>query len=523
MEPVRDGASRIEQVVASAPVGSPRRRLGTEGAIAIALVLTIVAVDVAAMPRVFAGGDADTWQEETASLLRERSLAVPHGIVLTMQGPTEDGKYFVRAEDGRWYSKYGLANSLMFVPPMAVSWALGRTVPTPGARTDILVFGVYYALLAAATGLLLFRVTRWYSARPLLRAGYVLACLYGTYLWFYQRAQYSELYQVLFFTAAFHFTVRLVRNVTAGPTAPHVDRRALLGAWAAIAALVLTRLVYAVLLPLPFVALAAAGVLRNRLSRSSLRPALPYLLVPPVLVLGALGAVNWAKFGAPWLTGYHQWTVELTAGRWSEALLGLLFDVRWSVLLYFPPLALSLAGVRSFVRRHRPEAVVMYFAFAAVLAVVASFSNWRGEWSYGPRYVIFALPVVSLPFLVAMDDLAEHGARALRWIAGAVAAAVLGYSAMLQAQVARLDFWAWYDLRLPLRGAISDPLAKYFYEQPAGEIYRDLLSHRDDLRGSVLMQTVRADSSPEFAAWYGATVSKVVRNTNWYWSPPDEP
>jgi hypothetical protein len=352
----------------------------------VALLAIVCAVNVALMPGGFVGGDAISWHEEARSLVRDGHLAVDPELARHVGEP---GEFFVFNDvDGQWYSKHGIANSWMAVPPvLAEKLATGR-IPSPGQVPNLLVVNLYNVALSLALCVLLYALSARYSRRIATRVVFTLACLYATYLWYYQRAQMSEIYQTIFFCGAFALLMAFLRDLRRheGRTSGR-GRAALSGAWALVGLLVLCRLLFA--LAIPIVAMAAAcgiAALPRERRRSVALSLAPWILVPAAAILAALAWVDHVKFGSMWLTGYHQWKPRehLLTGRISEGVWGFLFDPRFSILLHFPLLVFAIAGFRAFFARHRSDAIVMLSAFALFLFVTAMIPTWRGEWTYCP-------------------------------------------------------------------------------------------------------------------------------------------
>src|SRR5439155_7922302 len=178
----------------------------------------------------------------------------------------------------------------------------------------------------------------------------------------YQRAQGGEIYQVLFYTA---FFACLIRYLTAlRDQRGDLDgnaRAAWLGLWIAAGALVFTRPLFGVLI---VVVVVAAGVVIWRLGSTGRwevwRREAGFLLAPAVIIAAALLYVNTVKFGAPGLTGYHQWRPEAHVPSWTywKGLYGLLFDMQGSIVLYFPVLLLALPGLKRFSERYPLDTAV---------------------------------------------------------------------------------------------------------------------------------------------------------------------
>jgi len=490
----------------------------------VALVLCVAAFNYVWMPADFIEGDPTGWREETRSLLLHGELNVPAGYA---QRIGEPGQYFVRNErTGLYYAKYGLANALFALPPMWLQQATGGDLSAAGRLPSLFLFNVWYVLLSAVLAGLLYALSGAYSTNVGSRLLYVAGVLYCTFMWFYQRAQSSELYQVILFIAFFMALTAFLRRLAAREPRGLESRAwsSLALVWVCAGLLILTRVSYGLLLPL-VVLLCAYAVVRP--AQPSGFPRAPHglalaLLVPPILIVVLLGAVNLAKFGAPWLTGYHAWHPEWhwPIGRIADGVWGFLFSSRFSIFLYFPLLAFALLGFPQFARQHRLDTVAMLTIFVTFLALIGKVPLWAGEWTYGPRYLLFILPIVSLPFLTLADRLID---KSHTWRARAVGLAVvlsLAYSAHLQVQVNRLPFFMYYNAR----GGVSSPESiEYFYEHHVGVIADDLLRHRDNLDALPFFPDLKRLRPPEYVAYYRAIMAGLIARGNLYWAlPPEE-
>jgi len=168
---------------------------------------------------------------------------------------------------------------------------------------------------------------------------------------------------------------------------------------------------------------------------------------PRALVAFAAGAApfalllagwNQACFGAPWRTGYGAEAAAFT-GPWLEGLAGLLVAPSRGLLVYSPALALAVPGFLALRRRRAPApapaagdpggAALLILALYPVLLWLASakWHAWVGGWSYGPRLILDAMPVLAL--LVAEAGPRLEGSARRR----AFAYALVGWSVAVQA------------------------------------------------------------------------------------------
>jgi hypothetical protein len=491
-----------------------------------ALLIGIAALNFAWMPGEFLGGDPYAWREETRSLLLAGELNVP---TETARDFGERGMHFVLNEhDGLRYVKYGIANSLLALPPMWLDRALGGNIEERRSLPSLLLYNLWYLALGVALAALLYALSGHYARRTAVRVLFVVCAFYCTSLWFYLRAQSSELHQTLFFTALFMALIGFLRPLRErGPGG--LDRRAwacLAGVWVFAALLFFTRVLYGLLFPLItlLAAWCAAGGRPWREARRGAPALATALLLPPLLMIALLGFVNQVKFGAPWLTGYHQWKTEmhLPVGRLADGLFGFLFSPRFSIFFYFPLLVFAVVALRRFTERHRLDAVVMLSIFGAFLLWLAKTPSWAGEWTYGPRYLLPMLPVLSLPFLTFADDVLERIAtwRARGWAAAAIA--LLAYSAYLQVQVTRTPFWTFYNARMSLDAFASTTQIDYFYFRNDGTVVDELLRHRDNLEALPYYAELKTVVPPEFLQLYGNRLGSTLDSPNLYWALPPE-
>ena len=468
----------------------------------LALVLAVAAFNLLCMPGQFIPGDPNAWRREARSILVSGELSVPRNFTFG-----EHGQYFAQNErSGELYSKYGVMNAVMSLPPMLLQHLSGGADWALATRPWLLVYNVWNLVLSAVLAALLYAAAAPYTSRLGLRVLFVIAAMYCSFLWFYQRAQNSELYLVVFFTALFLCLRAFLRRRTWGW---------LWAAWAFVLALVLTRVVYGLLLPV--VALFMLYALRQDMRRLMPQLAL-HVALPPVLIVALLGWINYVKFGAPWFTGYHQWghASHWPTGRWSEGLYGYFLSARFSIFLHFPLLFFALFGLRRFMRSHRLEGIFIFVTLAVFVVFLARLPSWAGEWAYGPRYLIFVLPLAALPAIAFAEALLEK-TRAWPAAVGAVALAVFGASAYLQVQVNRLPFFIYYEARAAEE---FSPVAASYFQNHVGIICSDLLRHRHDLEGMPYFEDLKRRVDGKALEAYKRGLGEMVDRGNWFWGVP---
>jgi hypothetical protein len=136
---------------------------------------------------------------------------------------------------------------------------------------------------------------------------------------------------------------------------------------------------------------------RARSSAREFRATLPWAglgLAPGLL---ALGWYNHARWGSVFRSGYG----SVTGGFWGEHVLvglwGQFMSPGKGVFLYAPPLILSLIALGRFWRNRSGVAIAILLVVCPVVVLYARYLFWSGDWGWGPRYLVFALPAMLIP------------------------------------------------------------------------------------------------------------------------------
>lgn len=363
------------------------------------------------MPALLYPGDAGMIRLTSRELLTSGSITVSEATVLKYG---VRGQYFFEnPRDGKWYSKYGVANTVLYAIPLGAERLLtGEVVDenttTPKRRLVRVAFlNAFNILLTLLTIAWAYRLASKLTDSPRVAATSTLFAVFGSYVWFYLRAQTVEVMQIAAFTGLCFYLDARHRDAS---TACQI--RSTVAAMFCCGLLILGKLAYAPLLPLAVVCLGverqADGPGLQFIPRSRQQRTVCVLTILLAAGIGALVlGTNWWRFGSPFTTGYTQWELEKDAFRKSSlmALVGFVVDPRASVFIHHPWLLPGLLGI-PFALRHIGFCLTFAcLAFISELFVVGSFANWRGEWCYGPRYLVFAMPVLSLPMAALYERL----------------------------------------------------------------------------------------------------------------------
>jgi hypothetical protein len=219
----------------------------------------------------------------------------------------------------------------------------------------------------------------------------------GTSVAVYAHRPYSEIVQTACFVA---FLRELLR---AGET----PTRGALIRWGLTAALLVnSKNIYFACLPGAIVYLAWRLGPRRRELWAGLGWA-AVGLAPGIFSLALYNAVRWGSILA---SGYG----AVTVGFWREdvffGLWGQLLSPGKSLFLFSPPVVLALFGVRRLVARRRHVGLAIALLVGPLLLLYARYLFWSGDWGWGARYLVFALPALVLP----AAELFEGEGR-LRW------------------------------------------------------------------------------------------------------------
>jgi hypothetical protein len=260
-----------------------------------------------------------------------------------------------------------------------------------------------------------------------------------------------------------------------------------------------------------FLAVAALGAYAAWRCRPRLRVAW-YLAggVPPAALLAGYQRACFGSFLD--LPQSHQLEVFQTAA--ASALLGIFAAPDWSVLpeLLFrgyrglfpfsPVLALGVYGLgRMLVARgRRAEAVLFAAIFLLFLLMNLSFNGWHGGSSFGPRYLIPALPFLALPLAPAFARF-------------------------------RLASWALASLSIASMGIVTavDPQVEVTLRRPASQYYLPLARGRSveigpfTVRGPVSAHPMGAtggdleiaDPDTPYATWNSFNLGECLFPRSW--------
>jgi hypothetical protein len=317
--------------------------------------------------------DAVVTFELTHSLVDYHSIALPCNVL---------GLDANRGIDGRYYSQYGIGQSIYNIPFYVAGRVAERVTGLRVAKADSVtkaLVAMGSTVAAAGTVATVFLLAWLIVGRigPSVIAAAV--CGIGSLLWPYARFGFNA-------PLAAWELIGAVTCLYAGIVQNRP--RALAVAGAIVGAGCLTRHEF-IPLAIPFIVLLCCLRRENKDRR--------LLLFLPGAIAGiALWAIyNTVRFGRPWIVGYSPLYSLSGAGYF-----GLLLSPYGSILLYSPAVILGLIGLVALARRDangRTAALLLGVPALCLFLYYGALDDWNGGRSYGPRYLVPLLPLLSVP------------------------------------------------------------------------------------------------------------------------------
>jgi hypothetical protein len=365
-------------------VSAPSPSIRIRGALVFALALTVYLVN----NRVLAEIDCVAAPYTAWSMIRHGSIDVSRYAELARF--VENRALWVTA-DGQWVSIRPLGSALAalpFVAPLAVAR------PQPLSFEGMLYLGKIVAAVSVALAAALF-FGLCERAAPDAAVPATLLFAFGSCLWTVaSQALWTHGPATLGVTAALASLFPASRGV-------HTWRRSAAAA-AGFAFAFLCRETTIVFAAAASVALLLTGRRREALAITAA------VLAVVIFTVG----YNAQVFGHPLLGGYAN-------DAWNQrapliGIAGLLVAPSRGVLVYSPALLLSIAGsvfARPDDRADRALLISLGGAVLITIAMYGSWYDWRGGWSYGPRFLTETMPVACLSFALAYSALRGRGRR----------------------------------------------------------------------------------------------------------------
>ena len=375
--------------------------------------------------------DEDQMLETSVALAEFGEVGLPRG------GPT-----LIDRSGGDAVSPFGLALPLLEAIPSSLARPLEHRLGVGASQTlyaavQILLIGLA-ALLAGALA----------SVMGASETGQVIAVLgtaFGSPLWAYEAAAYSEPLQAAAVTGA----VLLAYGSS--------SRRSAMGAGACAALALLAKtpnILVVPLLLLPAVIAPGKTVPSRRwawMALGALPPAAGWLTLEIVRFGRPLGSYGGHAFSFPWIEGFWRLLVGPNKG----------------FLLYFPLGFLGLLWLIRNVRRRAALAVLLFFL--ALLALYSAWWAWDGTVGWGPRFLVPAVPLIAAGAGAAVAS--RRTAIAAAWLV--VAGALLNVLGVLVPESATTSYLSACK-RVKLSSEEASSLPAYYVSRTDEGLYTSL-------------------------------------------------
>ena len=406
------------------------RRIAASTAVAVWLVYTVTAGGA------MATGDAVAMFEAARSLIDRGTLDVP----------AEQSTDAWRGVDGRYYTPFGVGQSLFDVPFVLAGRAITATTGVTLGGDDtvpkalVAAASTLPAAVAVAFSLLLsWRLSS--SARSSVLSALVVA--FGTMLWPY---------------AKFGFNAALTTGAlvagTYGVAAGAMDRRlwAAVGGGVGLGVAMLTRheMMIAALVCVVWLTWQVKG-------RADSRRLIFATALPVCAAIAVWMTLNALRFGSVWRSG-HEPTFSWTGFS------AFLISPSGALLLYAPPAIAGIGLIRSARQGHALSGLLI-LVVSALMVFYATLEDWLGTRSYGPRYLVPLVPLLVAPLAVWIAGTRTTTGRVL--LCGLCLTSVLvqlpgiavdfsraGIDAGQPPQLVRRNDWRWAPLLINARATV---------------------------------------------------------------------
>ncbi|MBF0287644.1 MAG: hypothetical protein HQM14_07480 [SAR324 cluster bacterium] len=453
--------------------------------ICFSLCCFVVVINFITMPKHNYPGDPMATRSATTTLLRTGNWDVPVAVVLHLS--QEKGQYyFQNTTNKKLYSKYGILNTVLYIPPILIEkWYRGELDYDAESRIRTLLLNIFNIIISIVITVYLFFLLSLYTKSSCIKVIFILAAFYSTFLWNYLRAPTFEIFHVLFFLMFYYHLIKYKRQSDTDNDSFH-----LLASVLSLVLLCLCKLVFMLLIPLLCSALLLIGyqpaesIFQHTIKqlRSHHKTYVLYLILPIAGMLAIILLTNHYKFGSPFETGYSQWAANenLFGGDLRIGIIGFLFSSQRSIFLHFPVLLVALLGIKTFYTKHAFDTLFAAATFILFLLTYSKFIHWAGEACYGPRYLLFILPVLSLPLVEVLHHLFSSIKKRKKQLLLVFLTGMTLYSILLQVHVNSLRFHTYYKLEHIMNKASYfryEDLKKYMQILHFGQIYHDLIHY----------------------------------------------
>jgi hypothetical protein len=334
------------------------------------------------------------------------SIVVHHAVSIATRWPPA----IPTGVDGKIYAVSPLLPSLIHVPGAA--WQSWISTLAPKYLHHSIAFACHFGpvALSALTCVLFFSLCLRMRVSQSMALWATAAVGLATTVAVYARYPYSEALQTACFTGLFSHLVTMRDR-------PRATAALALGVWAGL--LINAKWVFLFSIP----GILGLLVWTWRQQPKLLARMLAAFAAGLLPLIAMLLLYNDARWGSLWSFGSKP-GASFVAKTWI-GLWGLFLSPGKSVFLYAPPLLLTLVALPRILRRCPWILVVLLVTAGPVVGLSATLLFWTGDYAWGPRYLVFAVPALLLPGVLLWDDFLNTARRWGRCLGRTVLGTVL--------------------------------------------------------------------------------------------------
>lgn len=479
-------------------------------AVLTATLIFIALVNYITMPRFFYSGDNMAIKAETAQLLNVGRIGFHYAEKSQIDGFLEQrGTYFFdNSHAETYYSKYGLAYTLCYVPALYLKKVVfGKLSIIDTSDNTLFIINYFSIILSLIYSYYLYQIFSLYNQSPWQRMLLVLLSIYSSYVWYYLRSPDKEIFQMVSFTGATYHALAFLRTPVRGtPSWKHLSAAL---AWAGLTYLLKPLYVLLFLTVLAFSGWKLKSYYRRE--QASSQPMLSLLSAATIIssaVLGISMLFNYLRTGSVMVSGYGQdmrFTEEFifTASHFYQGLATYFWKTgngNW--FLHQPLLILAVFGYVGFFKAQRNEAIFLTVVATPILIALCFHCEWIGEWCYGPRFCLHLIMVASIPAAGALRMLTTRptgrSGKTIRLAAFTTLAVIALISFRAQIYVNSWHYFTSYDFSGGIESLNRAELNKYFANLPhRAVLYRDLSRYNTAGKRFAMLDAVDQSDLPD--------------------------
>ena len=431
----------------------------------IALILLAVGLYIT-QPYFLYAGDPNAIRIETKHLLNKKELGIPYensdqiNPAFIPPSAQPDQYFWQNNLRQKYFSRWGLTSTLAYILPMATT---GPDSTDSQVAFALNIYNIFLSILICS-GLFWLADTSNFRWWPIWC---VFGSIGGTFLSYYLRAQSPEIIQILLLV----LSIVLFRAINSRLELD-ADEPAKSKTWPILIALniVLSLLVhskvYYSLYDAAALILIFFGRIRDR--RYWNFAAFSAIMIGLCVLMQLI--LNYYKFGDPLEMGIgpafpRQRSDWYSLDHFRDSIPDYLWGPNGSIPLYFPLITFAFLGIAPHSRRYPRESILIWFNLLAIVLVAGGWINNRGEWCYGPRYLVPALALTIIPALASFHIVAERPWSDWRKIIFALSfLTVVAIGAKINLPATRFDFFAGHQIKGTLAKIDKDTFQSNYFE-----------------------------------------------------------